>query len=382
MGQGGTGAWEVFQNLAEPEVCQKEFSMKGICFQSMECVDWIDLEDPQLEDARDAIVQVEVAGMCGSDLHSFFGRESGLDKGTVMGHEFVGRVVEIGSAVRNLAVDDRVFAPFTTSCGECFYCRGGLTSRCVQSQLFGWRSQGKGLHGGQSELVRVPLADGTAAKVPDGLSAESALLLGDNFSTGYYCAEMAAIASTGVTVVIGCGSVGILSVIAARLLGAQRIVAIDKVPHRRALAAMQGAMTSAPGPEALAMVHDMTDGRGADSVMELVGLPAAQVLAFQLIRPGGVMSVIGCHSAKQFGFSPVDAYDKNLTYRTGRCPARHYMNKLTQRVVDGEVELDFMITHRFDPTNCVAAYDTFAHQKDGCMKAVFDFQSFPDTKRA
>lgn len=347
--------------------------MKGICFQNVECVDWIELADPQLEEPGDAIVQVEVAGMCGSDLHSFFGREPGLDAGTVMGHEFVGRVVEIGSDVHNIAVGDRVYAPFTTSCGECFYCQKGLTSRCVQSQLFGWRSQGKGLHGGQSELVRVPLADGTVAKVPYGLSAESALLLGDNFSTGYYCAEMAAIASAGVTVVIGCGAVGILSIIAARLLGATRIVAIDKVPHRRSMAATHGAMTAAPGPEALALVLDLTQGRGADSVMELVGLPDAQELAFQLIRPGGIMSVIGCHSSKQFSFSPVDAYDKNLTYRTGRCPARHYMDKLTQRVVDGEVTLDFMITHRFDPANCATAYDIFAHQKDGCIKAVFDF---------
>ncbi len=347
--------------------------MRGVCFQSVQCVDWIELADPQLEDPRDAIVQVEVAGMCGSDLHPFFGRERGLDLGTVMGHEFVGRVVEIGSEVNHIAVGDRVYAPFTTSCGKCFYCKAGLTSRCVHSQLFGWRSDGKGLHGGQSELVRVPLADGTVAKVPDGLSAESALLLGDNFSTGYFCAEMAAIAPAGLTAVIGCGSVGILSVIAARLLGAAKIIAIDMVPHRLALAAAHGAVTAAPGEEAVALVMDMTDGRGADSVMELVGLPAAQELAFQLIRPGGVMSVIGCHTAKQFTFSPVDAYDKNLTYRTGRCPARHYMDKLTQRVVDGEVKLDFMITHRFHPANCAEAYDIFAHQKDGCIKAVFDF---------
>ena len=347
--------------------------MKGICFQNIECVEWIDLTDPELEDPRDAIVQVEIAGMCGSDLHPFFGRESGLDAGTVMGHEFVGRVMECGTEVHSIAVGDRVYAPFTTNCGNCFYCKAGLTSRCVHGQPFGWRSNGKGLHGGQSLWVRVPLADGTLLKVPEGLSAESALLLGDNFSTGYYCAEKAAIHPTSITVVIGCGTVGILSVIAARLLGAERIIAIDKVPHRRALAAAHGAMTVAPGPEALALVHEWTEGRGADSVMELVGLSEAQELAYQLIRPGGVMSVVGCHSAKHFAFSPTDAYDKNLTYRTGRCPARHYMDKLTQRVVDGDVKLDFLITHRFDPANCSAAYDIFAHQKDGCMKAVFDF---------
>ena len=348
--------------------------MRGVCFESVERVDWIELADPQLLDPKDAIIQVEVAGMCGSDLHAFFGREQGLDKDTVMGHEFVGRVIEIGSDVRKIGVGDRVFAPFTTSCGTCFYCLRGLTSRCVHSQLFGWRSQGKGLHGGQAELVRVPWADGTVAKVPEGLSAESALLLGDNFSTGYYCAEMAAIDPSGLTVVIGCGSVGILSIIAARLLGAANIIAIDMVPHRRAMAAAYGAVAVAPGPEALSLVMDKTQGRGADSVMELVGLPAAQELAFQLIRPGGVMSVIGCHTARQFAFSPVDAYDKNLTYRTGRCPAKHYMDKLTQTVIDGQVKLDFMITHRFRPSQCVEAYDIFSHQKDGCMKAIFEMK--------
>ncbi len=349
--------------------------MKGVCFQSIETISWSAVADPRIENSRDAIVEVEVAGLCGSDLHPFFGREPGLDAGTVMGHEFVGRIVETGSDVRKVRVGDRAYAPFTTNCGECFYCKKGLTSRCAENQLFGWRSRGKGLHGGQSQLVRVPLADGTLAKVPDGLSAESALLLGDNFSTGYFCAEMAGIDPKGVTAVIGCGSVGILSVIAAKLLGAEKIVAIDLVPQRREMAQAYGAQTAATGAEALAMVHDLTQGRGADSVMELVGLQAAQELAFQLIRPGGVMSVIGCHTSTSFAFSPVDAYDKNLTYRTGRCPARHYMDKLTDRVARGDVKIDSMITHRFDPENCITAYDTFAHQKDGCIKAVFDFKN-------
>jgi len=347
--------------------------MKGVCFQAVQKIACMDLPDAVIEDSRDAVVQVEVAGMCGSDLHPFFGREPGLQAGTVMGHEFVGRVVETGSSVRKLATGDRVYAPFSTSCGECFYCTRGLTSRCVHSQLFGWRSKGRGLHGGQAEFVRVPQADGTLAKVPDGLNAGSALLLGDNFSTGYYCAEMAAIDPAGVTVVIGCGSVGILSIIAARLLGAELIVAIDKVAERRAMAGSHGAQPVTPGPEALALVQDLTEGRGADSVMELVGLPAAQELAFQLIRPGGVMSVIGCHTSTNFTFSPVDAYDKNLTYRTGRCPARHYMDKLTGRIARGDIPIDTMITHRFDPADCINAYDIFAHQKDGCIKAVFDF---------
>lgn len=347
--------------------------MKGVCFQDIGQVAWVDLADPRIEESGDAIVQVELAGMCGSDLHAFFGREKGLDPGTVMGHEFVGRVVECGGDVAGIRVGDRVFAPFSTSCGRCFFCCRGLTSRCQQSQLFGWRSGGRGLHGGQAGYVRVPLATGTLLRVPEGMSAESAILLGDNFSTGFYCAEMAEIDPAGVTVVIGCGSVGLLSILAARLQGAGQIVAIDRVAGRRELATGLGALALEPGDEAVKVVREMTGGRGADSVMELVGLPEAQRLAFQMIRAGGVMSVIGCHTSASFAFSPVDAYDRNLTYRTGRCPARHYMDRLSGRVAAGELAIDSMITHRFSPSDCRQAYDVFAHQKDGCVKSVLDF---------
>lgn len=347
--------------------------MKGVVFEGVEQVAWRDLADPVVESPGDAIVAVELAGMCGSDLHPYFGRETGLDQGTVMGHEFVGRVVEAGKAVQSVRVGDRVFAPFSTSCGQCYFCQRGLTSRCSAGQLFGWRSNGRGLHGGQAQFVRVPLADGSLKKVPEGLSAESALLLGDNFSTGFFCAELGAVDPRGVTAVIGCGSVGLLAIVAARLLGAGQVVAIDPVADRRERAEARGATAIEPGPAAIALVRDLTEGRGADSVLELVGLPAAQELAFELIRPGGTMAVIGCHTARHFSFSPVDAYDRNLTYRTGRCPARHYMDLLAERVAAGEVEIDSMITHRFDPAQCVPAYDLFAHQRDGCIKAVMEF---------
>ncbi len=347
--------------------------MKGVCFQRVGIVALQELPDPQIECPTDAMVRVELAGMCGSDLHPFFGRERGLDLGTVMGHEFVGTVVDIGSNVHQVAVGDRVYAPFTTNCGHCFYCIRGLTSRCSNGQPFGWRSDGVGLHGGQAEWVRVPLADATLARIPNGLSNESALLLGDNLSTAYFCAEMANLASDNLTVVIGCGTVGLLSILAARVQGAGPIVAIDRVPSRREMAAQRGAIPLAP-EEAIDYVRNMTEGRGADSVMELVGLPEAQSLAYSLIRPGGVMSVIGCHSAPNFSFTPTDAYNKNLTYRTGRCPARHYMSLLSERVAREQWAIDSLITHRFRPEECVDAYDVFANQRDGCIKAVFDFQ--------
>ncbi len=345
--------------------------MHGVCFISEGSVEWRKIADPSIESPTDAIVDVEIAGLCGSDLHPFFGREQGLDAGTVMGHEFVGRVVEVGAAVRDIRVGDRVCAPFSTSCGQCAACRSGLTSRCEHGQLFGWRQGGVGLHGGQAGKVRVPLADGTLVRVPDGTAPEVALLLGDNFSTAWFCAELAGVAPGRIVVVIGSGSVGLLGIIAARAQGAHAIVAVDPVVERRARAEALGALAVPPGPDVAAALHELGGRRGADCVMEVVGLPGAQRLAWEVVRPGGVIAAIGCHCAP-FAFTPAEAYDKNLTYRTGRCPARHYMARLAERAralpAIGEV-----ITHRFAAADAAQAYDVFAHQRGGCIKAVLEF---------
>lgn len=346
--------------------------MKGVCFERVERVSVRELPDPLIEQADDAIVRVAVSGLCGSDLHPFFGREIGLDAGTVMGHEFVGEVVAVGDQVSAIAVGDRVCAPFTTNCGECYFCRRGLTSRCDRGQLFGWRSGGVGLHGGQASLVRVPLADATLMKLPPGISDELALLLGDNLSTGFFAAEMAGIENDGVYAVVGCGTVGLLAIMAAQRRGAAKLAAIDPNEARLELARSLGASTFSDRDQAIAAINEMTDGRGADGVMELVGLPAAQQLAFQLLRPGGTMSVIGCHCAPNFAFAPADAYDKNLTYRTGRCPARAYMEKLAGELADRPLDLSWCVTHRFAIDEAARAYDVFAHRKDGCLKAVFE----------
>lgn len=346
--------------------------MYGICFVAPGHVEWRELDDPHIEQPTDAIVEVALAGLCGSDLHPFFGREVGLDPGTVMGHEFVGRIVEVGAAVQRVAPGDRVYAPFSTSCGTCQTCQSALTSRCERGQLFGWRQHGAGLHGGQAERVRVPLADGTLKAVPEGLSADAALLLGDNCSTAWFCADLAGIRPAGVTVVIGCGSVGLLGILAARAHGASSIVAVDLVPERRARAEALGAVAAAPGPEVAAAVAAAGGRRGADSVLEFVGLPAAQRLAWEVVRPGGTIAAIGCHCAP-FAFTPSEAYDKNLTYRTGRCPARHYMDSLTDIVTREFPHVTQVITHRFAPQDAVRAYDVFAHQRDGCIKAVIEF---------
>ena len=346
--------------------------MKGVCFQGVGEIETLDMAEPEIEQPQDAILKVTMTGLCGSDLHLFHGREVGVDRGTVMGHEVVGEVVAVGSDVESLSVGDSAFAPFTTNCGNCYYCLAGLTARCVSGQLFGWRENDKGLHGCQSELVRVPLADGTLKKKPAGLSDISALLLADNFSTGFFCAEMADITPDKTVAVIGCGTVGLLSIIAAKHLGAEKIYAIDPVPERRDEAELLGAKSLDANKQAIAEIKNATDGRGADSVMELVGNPEAQRFAYQIMRPGGTMSVVGCHCTPHFAFSPVDAFDKNLTYRTGRCPARHYMDKLTDRVANGEFEIDAFVTHHFSINDSTRAYDVFSNRKDGCVKAVFE----------
>ncbi len=345
--------------------------MKAVCFQDINVVECREIAEPVLENHGDAIVQIELAGLCGSDLHPFFGRELGLDPGTVMGHEFVGQILEVGQDVRSFKAGDRVFAPFSTSCGNCFYCSGGLTSRCEHGQLFGWRSDGVGLHGGQAERVRVPLADGTLMLVPPEMTAETALLLGDNFSTGYYCAEMASVNSTGTFVIVGCGTVGVMAVLAAKSMGAKNLLVLDQVKSRLEIAEKHGAESFTTIQEVNKRVAELTDGRGADAVMELVGLPEAMGTSFKLLRPGGILSVIGCHCTPDFSFSPVDAYNKNLTYRTGRCPARHYMQGLSERAATGEFKLDAFITHYFAMEDCKEAYDVFSQRKNGCLKAAF-----------
>lgn len=366
------------RHLRRASILPKGIIVKAVTFQSVGEVKAESIAEPRVQQPRDAVVRVTMAGLCGSDLHPFWGREKGLHPGTVMGHELVGYVESVGNGIdpKKIVVGDRVSIPFSTNCGNCFYCESGLTSRCPSGQLFGWQQlNGKGaivgLDGCQSEWVRVPLADSSLKRLPDSVSDEAALLLGDNFSTGYFCAQMADIKPDRTYAVIGCGTVGLLCIIAAKSMGAKSMVAIDPVPSRRVQAENLGVVAVDPS-QALSEIHQLTKGRGADGVMELVGLPDAQALAYQIIRPGGVMSVIGCHCSPNFSFSPVDAYDKNLTYRTGRCPARHFMDELTDRVANGEFDLNAFVTHRFRFDDAAEAYDVFSNRKDGCIKAVFE----------
>lgn len=343
--------------------------MKALTFQGVRSLRFEDVPDPTIENDGDAIVGVDIAAICGSDLHPYHGREPGLDVGTVMGHEFAGRVVATGRAVRSLHVGDRVVSPFTTSCGRCFYCSEGLTSRCVSGQLFGWREGGLGLHGGQASLVRVPFADTTLFAVPEDLPLELALLLGDTLATGYHCAKMAGVSRKGVYAVIGCGPVGLMAVLSAGELGADKVFALDNVAERLARAAELGANAiDVAAQDSRLWIREATQGRGVDGVLEAVGSPEAGALAFDLVRPGGTISVVGVHHESVFPFSPAQAYDKNLTFRIGRCPARGLMEALMPLARRRGADISGILTHRVPLSSGVEAYDLFDRKRNGCIK--------------
>lgn len=345
--------------------------MRALTFQAVETLAIEAIDDPTLEAPDDVILEIEVAGVCGSDLHVYHGRETGLDVGTVMGHEYLGRVAAVGGEVRTLAVGDRVVGPFTTNCGSCFYCERGLTCRCARGELFGWRERGRGLHGSQAELMRVPLADSTLVRVEEDLPGECALFVGDILATGYYCAELAAIEPNDVVAVIGAGPVGLMAVLGAAELQAGTIFVLDTVRERLALATRFGARAIDIGSEdAAQVIAAATDGRGADRVLEVVGSPQATRSAVDLVRPGGTISAIGVHTEPNFAFAPGEAYDKNLSYRAGRCPARHYAPRLLDVVRRRSDDLASIVSHRLPLADGVRGYELFAARTAGCTKVV------------
>lgn len=345
--------------------------MHALTFAGKEIIEYSSVNDPALIHPTDAIVKITMAGICGSDLHVYHARETGLDHGTVMGHEFTGIVEEAGSDVKKFRKGNKILSPFTTSCGECFYCSIGLTCRCEKGNLFGWVEKGHGLHGAQATYIRVPMADSTLLPLSNDLNEKKGLLLGDVFSTGYFCADNAGIKPKNVYAVIGCGPVGLMTIIAAKHLGAENLFAIDTVPERLAIAKKFGAVPlNASAVDVNEEILNVTNGRGADAVMEVVGSDQTLKIAIDLIRPGGTISSVGVHTAKHFSFSPGEAYDKNLTYKSGRCPARYYAEKLLKEEVPQRYLIEDIITHQFSLSEGAKAYEVFDKKMDGCIKTI------------
>ncbi len=368
--------------------------MQAITFEGVGAVALAERPEPRLEAPGDALVRVTTAAICGSDVHIVEGRDRGVRPGTILGHEFVGVVEALAGEVPGLAAGDRVLAPFTVSCGECFFCRRGLTARCVRSLCFGFVGDGgEGLEGAQAELVRVPLAASTLLRVPaarpggGAVADEDVLFLGDVFSTAYSCAEAAAFAPGDTVVVIGCGPVGLLCVLAARWLGAGAVVAVDSIGYRLDKAAALGAtavdLGRAPGPRGAQgprgprgmatlrpLLAELTAGRGADAALEAVGSAAALDLALEAVRPGGVVSIAGFHTDAVYPLPIHAAYAKNLTLRIGRCSARAVMERLLPRVLAERLPLAAIVSHVMPLRDGERGYDLFRRRQDSAIKVL------------
>lgn len=346
--------------------------MNAITFLDVEALDYGPVADPTIVDARDVIVAVDGAGICGSDLHPYLGRERGLDPGTIMGHELVGRVVEVGRDVHAFRRGERVVAPFTTSCGACWACSRGLTARCIHGQLFGWVEKGRGLNGAQAELVRVPLADSTLVAVPAAIEDDAlALLAGDVLSTAIFAAELAGVRAGDVVAIIGCGPVGLLAVRAALARGAREVFALDNIASRLACAAHFGATpVSIDDTDAGARVRERTGGRGVDCAIEAVGSPQATRSAADLLRPGATLAAVGVHTEPHLALSPGELYDRNLTYSAGRCPARRMLPAALEMTEREASLLAHLISHRLPLSEGVDAYRRVAAREEGWTKVV------------
>jgi alcohol dehydrogenase len=328
--------------------------------------------DPTPPAGHAATVEIEGSGLCGSDLHPYLGVEPARP-GVIPGHEAVGFVTEIGAEVRGVAVGDRVIVPFTTACGACRPCTSGLSSRCDKAVLFGWgdpaRPERPALEGMQAQKVSVPMADSTLVQIPRRLTIPQALLLADNLPTGWYAVRRSEAAPGEPLVVLGAGSVGLCAVAAASYLGVEDITVIDPVEERRAAAARLGAHALAPDDPRIGGIEP------AGSVIDTAGTRHAQQLAAGLCRPGATLSSIAVQTSAAFGFSPVEAYDRNLTIRTGRAPVRSLLDELIPLVASGAMATPerVVFTDKGLPLSAgPGTYRRFADRSGGIIKAWFD----------
>lgn len=333
-----------------------------------------DLPDPVVEAPGDAVVAVHRAGLCGSDLHPWAGREPFL-AGVVPGHEAVGEVVAVGTDVTAWRVGDRVVVPFTTSCGHCAACRRGLSARCDRARLFGWGAPDGStvLPGTQAEFVRVPEADGTLVALPERFDDATGILLADNLPTGWYAALRTDARADDPVAVLGCGAVGLCTVVALHAHGVRPVVASDPVAGRRDRAARLGARACTPA-ELPAVVDEATGGEGLAAVVDAAGTEASFAAAVDVLRPGGTLQVVAVPTRATLDLSPVRAYDRNLTVRFGRAPVRSLLPEVLAAVADGRLRVptDQVVTGPPLPlSEGPAAYRRAADPADGAGKLTF-----------
>lgn len=388
--------------------------MKALCWQGKNNVQVETVEDPKILNPRDAIVKITLTAICGSDLHLYDGYIPTMEPGDILGHEFMGEVVETGKEVRNLKTGDRVVVPFTIACGKCYFCENQLWSLCDNSNpnawlaeklygfsgsgLFGYSHMLGGYAGGQAQYVRVPFADVGPIKVPSGLKDDQVLFLSDIFPTGYMAAENCTIRPGYVVAVFGCGPVGLFAIKSAFMLGAERVIAIDRVPERLEKAKQCNAdiFNYDEDDDVVEVLKQMTGGRGPDACIDCVGMEAhghdfvarydfakqrlklsfdrPKVLrqAIQACRKGGTVSVPGVYGGLLDKIPFGSAFGKGLTFKMGQTHVHSYMQPLLRRIEQGEIDPSFVITHRLGLDDAPEAYRTFRDKQDDCIKVVLD----------
>lgn len=383
--------------------------MKALVFHGMKDVRVDNVDDPKIEEARDAIIRVTSTAICGSDLHIYNG---GIPqpRPMVLGHEFMGIVEEVGRGVGNLKRGDRVVVPFPIACGTCFFCNHELPGHCENSNpehygpeggvatekggaLFGYTDLYGGYNGGQAEYVRVPYADFGPRIIPDSLTDEQALFLTDIFPTGYSGIDWGEVKGGEFVVIFGAGPVGIMAAKSAWLRGAARVLIVDPLEYRLDKAQQTAnceALVWHDYKQVVEVIRDLTGGRGADVCVEAVGFEPIRTLAdrakavinfekgsvkvleacMSAVRRGGIVTVLGVYGSPYDNFPVHQFFDKGITLRGGQAPAHKHIDKLLQYVVDGKVKLDDIITHSLPLTEAAHGYDIFRNKKDNCVKVV------------
>jgi threonine dehydrogenase-like Zn-dependent dehydrogenase len=392
--------------------------MKAVVWHGTSDVRVEDVPDPRILNPRDAIIKVTTTAICGSDLHLFDGYIPTMKAGDILGHEFMGEVVEVGRENRALSVGDRVVVPFTIACGRCFFCERQLWSACDNSnpnahmveQLYGYAGSGLfgyshmmgGYAGGQAQYVRVPFADVGPMRVPDWLEDEQVLFLTDIFPTGYMAAENCDIQEGDIVAVWGCGPVGQMAIASALMLGAGKVLAIDSVPARLRMAARQPNVETInfEREDVFDRLKQLTSGRGPDACIEAVGLeahgttldayydkvktaaylatdrPTALRQAIHSCRKGGTVSIPGVYGGFLDKVPFGAAFGKGLTFKMGQTHVMRYLRPLLERIERGQIDPSFVITHRLPIDDAPAAYKMFRDKKDECIKVVLKPHGF------
>jgi threonine dehydrogenase-like Zn-dependent dehydrogenase len=387
--------------------------MKAVCFWRKNDVRVVEVPDPHVINAHDVVVKVTLSAICGSDLHLYDGYVPTMMKGDILGHEFMGEVVETGAAVKNLQIGDRVIVPFCIACGNCYFCRQELYSLCDNTNpnawmvelmygfsgagLFGYSHLYGGYAGGQAQYVRVPFAEVGCLKIPDGISDEQALFLTDIFPTGYMAAENCDIKPGHTVAVWGAGPVGQFAIKSAWLLGAERVIAVDRFPERLRMARDEGKaeiVNYEQIDDVFDTLKEMTGGRGPDACIDAVGMEAhgtsldawydrakqimrlefdrAHVLRQVLhsCRKGGTVSLPGVYAGFIDKVPFGAAFGKGLQLRMGQTHVHKYTRKLLQLIVDGKIDPSFVITHRVSIDDVPEMYQVFRDKQDDCIKVV------------